>query len=391
MPTVQLIFRLRHPELVEWPPEPRFSARVQRNLLTASARIQASTPADDQRLQVETALLRLRCQPMSARQEMLLYYLLAQSARARDLSRSVYFGQALGWLTRADEIARALLDYGAQVDIHELRGTLHRAVSLYWIAAEEFSYALRKLREHAEDTTSFDPEFEVTLAAKAAMLDYMLANFQRALEHLRRADALLPLATASASAEGNIAWAFALLRRQRNEPVEALRHVEEAVTFYRLLVVTNSTCRVMSLAADIAMDAAESSARAGPAAQETYLALAGRYVDETIIVGREVDDQAGLELGNLARARLDRLRDPEGATGVEERIRATLRQAHRMRDDSLLSAAQTALGVELLTRGETTTGKRWLKKAIATARRIWAPGLAFRAERYLRRAEGRNA
>jgi tetratricopeptide (TPR) repeat protein len=388
--TVQLAFPLRQPESFDWQRDPGFNSRVHRRLLAAHARILNATPAADCRPRIERDLLPLRATAMSQRQEMLLYYLLAQCARARDLTLSAHFCKALEWCARAESIAGALQDYGAQVDLHELRGTLHRTISIIRIAAEEFSYALRLMREHAADMESFDPEFEVTVAAKAAGLEYMLGDFSRALGHLQRAATLLPLTATSTTGLGTIAWIFALLHRQRNDPVEALWHVEVAAELYRQVGRINSTCRVLALAGDIAMDAAEM-ADTERAARERYLALAARYIEEAFHVGEEAADLPGLELARLSLARLDRLHGGADAASAEARIRATLRQARTIRDDALLTAAQTELGAELLARGQVSRGKSWLKKAIATAASMNAPGVAFRAQRLLRRANGRNA
>jgi tetratricopeptide (TPR) repeat protein len=327
---------------------------------------------------------------MSERQEMLLCYLLAQCVRARDLALSRNFNQALAWCDRAVEIAGRLVDRGAQVDLHELRGTLHRSTSFYWMAAEEFSYALRLMREHAEDTQSFDPEFEVTLAAKTAVMDYAIGNFPRAVEHVERAAALLPLTTASVAGQGTISWTFALLCRQRNLLIDALQHVETAAALYRQLGATNSTCRVLSLAADIAMDVAQSSAGEAPAARAGYLRLAERFIEDARRVGRVANDVPGIELANLSRAHLEQLRSAKRAADAEAGIRSVLLHARRMHDESLLTAAQTELGVNLLARGEQARGKRWLRKAVATADRISTPSLAFRAQRILRQADGRS-
>jgi tetratricopeptide (TPR) repeat protein len=387
---VELVFALRHPEQRTWQHDSDFDARVQKHLLAAHRRIAQFTPSIDRRSRVEALLLRLRASVMSERQDMLLCYLLAQCARARDLSLARNFNQALAWCDRAVEIAGRLVDRGAQVDLHELRGTLHRSISFYWIAAEEFSYALRLMREHIGDTQSFDPEFEVTLAAKAAVMDHAIGNFSRAVEHVERAASLLPLTTASVAGRGTVSWTFALLCRQRNELIDALQHVEAAAALYRQLGATNSTCRVLSLAADIAMDIAQSSAGDAPAARTGYLRKAARYIEEALRVGREAHDPPGIELANLSRARLEQLRSAKRAAEAESGIRRVLLHARRMHDDSLLSAAQTALGVNLLARGEQAGGKRWLKKAIATADRINTPGLAYRAQRILRQADGRS-
>lgn len=433
MPSLQLIFSLRHPEQYAWEQDRDFDPRVHTRLLSAHQRILQSVPGNDHRPQVEAQLLRLRRSTMSQRQEMLLYYLLAQCVRARDLSLSAHFGQALEWSGRAEQIAGMLVDRGAQVDLHELRGTLHRATSLFWIAAEEFSLALCLLRELAEDRASFDPEYEVALAAKTAALDYLSGNFARALEHVQRAEALLPLTTASLAGEGNIAWTLALLHRQRNMPVEALEQVERAAALYRRLGATNSTCRVLSLAADIALDCAESPSGDNQATSETYLTLAAHYLEEALWVGQEAKDAAGIGLARLSHARLARLaaqqglarpsgtdtdrvtdldristtvtatrtragthaqtqpHSPQQIQDPEATIRSVLQQAHRLRDKALLAAAQTALGADLLARGATAEGKRWLRRAVATATRINTPALAFRAQRCLRQAEGRNA
>lgn len=391
MQKVQLAFPLRQPESFDWQRDPGFNAHVHKRLLAAHGRVVQSTPANDHRPRTERDLLRLCAAAMSQRQEMLLYYLLAQCVRARDLTLSAHFCKALEWCGRAERIAGALQDYGAQVDLHELRGTLHRTISILWIAAEEFSYALRLMREHAADMESFDPEFEVTVAAKAAGLEYMLGEFPRALGHLQRAATLLPLTATSVTGLGTIAWIFALLHRQRNDPVEALWHAEVAAELYRQVGRINSTCRVLTLAGEIAMDAAEMADAAERGARERYLTLAARYVEEAFGVGEDALDLPGLELTRLSLARLDRLHGGADAASAEARIRATLRQARRMRDDALLTAAQTELGADLVARGQVSRGKSWLKKAIVTAARMNAPGVAFRAQRLLRRAHGRNA
>ena len=359
--------------------------------MAARERIAESTAAVDHRIKAEASLSRLLGKAMSKRQEMLLYYLLAQCARARDLSQTGLFFETLGWIRRAEEIALATLDYGARVDLHELQGSLYRAISVYKMAVEEFSLALRLLREHAADRESFDPDFEVTLAAKTAALEYLLGLFHRALEHIQRAAELLPLATKSAIGQGTVEWTFALLDRQRNELAGALEHVEVAVDLYRQQRATNSTCRVLSLAADIALDMAELATRETSETREAYLALAARYVDEAFAVGREVNDREGIELAKLSLTRLERLQGSDGAASSAARLRAILRQARRMRDKSLLPAAQTEMGVELLARGERDAGRQWLKKAIKTAKSVNTPGLAFRAQRILRKDEGYNA
>ncbi|HEX9037400.1 MAG TPA: hypothetical protein VF808_10465 [Ktedonobacterales bacterium] len=396
MPPLQLTFSLRQPEQAEWTRDPDFNARVHQRLLAARDRILASkaasaaSAASDQRLRVEAELLRLIDQQVSIRQQMLLYYLLAQCAQARDLAQTAHFHQALEWLLRAEDLASVAQDYGALVDIHEFRGTLRRAVSHFRQAAEEFSLALRILREHTEDRASFDPEFEATLAAKAAVMDYFAGRYSHALEHMRLAASTLPLAKLSVTGQGTHAWTLALLYRQRGEPREALFNAEMAASCYRKLGATNSTCRILGLAADICLDVVESSVGADLAARAEYLDRAERYVEEALAVGQAAADVPGIELTGLAQARLCRLRDPEGATGMATRIRATIRLARRMGDESLLAAAETALGEDLLARGETVAGRRWLQRAVDMAWRIHAPGLAYRAQRRLRQMEGRN-
>lgn len=399
MQTVYLSFSLRHPDMVslaDWQRDPEFSPEAHERLLAAHERIREASDSLDALREVEAELLRISAGPMSRRQRMLLDYLLAHCERARDLTKPQSFNRAQEWLTRTEDIAQSLQDIGAQVDVHELKGTLYRAVSMYREAADEFAIGLSLLREHAKDQESFDPDFEATLAAKTATMDYMLGDFPRALERLHRAADLLPPEGVSISSQGTIAWAFALLNRQRNVPLEALWHVSVAVDLYRQIGSINSTCRVLSLAADIAMDAAESSAGDDPKQREAYLDLAARYAQEASAVGAIAKDKPGIALTDLSLARLDRLRNPAGAADVELRIRRILRKAQRMRDDSLRVAAQIALGADLLTQGtyapdKRELGKRWLRIAIATANDMHAPGLALRARRLLRQADGRSS
>src|SRR5262249_47049812 len=198
-------------------------------------------------------------------------------------------------------------------------------------------------------------------------LDYLLGNFPRAMEHVQRASALLPLTTASVAGRGTIAWTYALLHRQRNDLLEALREVEAAAALYRQLGATDSTCRVLGLAAEIALDLAESSAEGAPSARAEYQLLAARYMEEALWVGKKAGDAAGVELASLSFARLEQLQGIDQAMHAEPAILGVLQQARRMHDDSLRCTAQTALGINLLARGERAAGTRWLRKAIATA------------------------
>ena len=119
---------------------------------------------------------------------------------------------------------------------------------------------------------------------------------------------------------------------------------------------------------------------------------ASNYIEEALRVGLAAHDVEGRALARLSRARLTCVRgDGDGPSAPEADIREVLRQARQIHDDSLMTAAQTALGNNLLAQKKTEMGKRWLTKAIATAASANAPGLAFRAQRSLRRADGRNA
>lgn len=388
---VRLVFCLRRPDTYDWEADADgFNARIHERLLAAHKRVSESTPEHDQRAQVEADLLKLVKKSMSQRQRMLLFYLLSLCARARDLTVSDNFGKALEWCSRAEPIAGTLLDYGAQVDLHELRGNLHRAVSMYWSAAEEFSLVLHLLREHASDIESFDPEFEVTVAAKAGAMDYLLENFTRAVDHVQRAHALLHLMDESVTGLGTVAWTYALLDRHRNRLRDAFDHAETAAAQYLRAGSSNSTCRILSLTADIALDAAESIEDEQNPERTEYLRAASNYIREAKRVGEEAKDEPGIAIAKLSLARLERVQGIADRQTTEARIRNVMEQAKSTRDTSLLTAAQTALGAELLAFGDRTTARRWLKRAIEVAERENAPSLAFRAQRILWKMDGRN-
>lgn len=391
MQRIHLQFPLRRPSSFDWRQDPNYSEWIQTVLLSAHRRVFDSTPAADHRPEVEAELMTLHGRSMSRRQAMLLYYLLAQCSRARDFSAPEHFARALEWCAQAEDIATEVLDLGAQVDLHELRGTLHRAVSLFWIAAEEFSLALRILREHAYDAESFDPEFEVTLAAKTATMDYLLANFSRALDHVTRAQSLLGLTDNSELGIGTIEWTFALLDRQRNELFSAFHHAQAAAEHYRHAGPANSTCRILSLAGEIALDIVEFATSGGQASERlAYLAQAADYIMEAIAIGQTAADESGVALATLSHIRLERVRGNAGRRKTEADIRAVLTQAQALHDDALLVAAETTLGAELLAFGARSASERWFRKAAATASEMQAPGLAFRAQRALRQMTGRN-
>ena len=94
MPTVHLVFSLRHPDLFDWKQDLDFSPEAHERLLAAHARVHEPSVPIDLRPDIEAELLGLRAQPMSQRQRMLLYYLLAECARTHDLTVTRHFYRA---------------------------------------------------------------------------------------------------------------------------------------------------------------------------------------------------------------------------------------------------------------------------------------------------------
>lgn len=378
-PGFDLLFTLRKPELVKWERDEDFNPRVSAILFAAHYRLQSITSDTDPRPAIEAELEAFADTPISRRQQMWLYYLLARCADARDFSDSNNFYSALEYLARAENIGLTIQDFGAVIDALNLQGAYQRAVSQYREAADSYDQALRYLREHASDFASKDPDFEVELAGRAAMTDILIGNYERARTHVFSAATLLPL-TKDPQGAGNLAWSFALLSRQSGEPLEAYQRIWQAVLYYRQLPPSNSRCRVLVLAAEIAMDATE----AQPADATGYLQRATEYLREAEEIGAQAEDEPGLELLKLSRFRWERLTQATNAADAEARIGEALSWAREHNDESLLFMAQTAIGVELLEAGQPDAGRTWLTRAVATARNLRTPGLAYYAQRKLR-------
>jgi hypothetical protein len=147
---------------------------------------------------------------------------------------------------------------------------------------------------------------------------------------------------------------------------------------------------VLTLAAEIRLYQADLLDKELEPTWHGLLSRAAAYVEEALDVGQAANDAEGLLLNELARAHLDQLRAAIDGITPGKRIRAVLKQARRMSDDSLVTEAQISLGYDLLARGKLRGARQWFIWALRSAQRIGAPGLAFLAEREVRRLNERG-
>lgn len=252
-------------------------------------------------------------------------------------------------LTRGLELAEHnVRDELAAAQLASLRAAASSWLLRYHDAAMDLRHALAVVSDERETPAPSTAAFQLATLADLAGFEFMLTDYEHAIEHTSHAERLLGSAGNPATEHAIVEWDWALLHRWRGEPHEALRHALAASEIYAGDNDLRSWGRIQTVLADIALDLAEF--YQGGDARDAYIAMADPYIERALALGRLEADPVGAHLAKLAHARLLRV------AGYDESITATvtaaIRDALHWRDASLISVAYTTFGNDLAARGD---------------------------------------
>ncbi len=371
----QLTLSLRHPALLLRTSDWGFSASVAVELRGAFEMVQAADGDAALFERAYAALKPLLPRRMSRGERLLAYHILAQCAGQWDLAEAVAYG------SRALELATDAQDQGAIVDILHLRGIQFRRASELRAAAYDYAQLLAHLREHGTVPGSEAGRLELDTLVGLAHFRTLLEEFAAAERHIEEAYALRRRAPAEELTVVTLLWIEALLDRFRNRPYPALKYAIAAAEVYEASPrQALSTVRVMALASELALDMAAlfpDEARANT----TFAQMAEEYTDSGERLARRHGDESGRGLIALARARAARARRRNEQTRTL--IEAVIALAGRQRDWALRSQAWTALGFDLLERGEASAAEAAFRSALDDLDFAHVPALGILPRRAL--------
>lgn len=371
----QLTLSLRHPALLLRTSDWGFSASVAVELRSAFEMVQAADGDAALFERAYAALKPLLPRRMSRGERLLAYHILAQCAGQWDLAEAVAYG------SRALELATDAQDQGAIVDILHLRGIQFRRASELRAAAFDYAQLLAYLREHETKPGSEAGRLELDTLVGLAHFRTLLEEFAEAERHIEEAYALHRRAPAEELTVVTLLWIEALLDRFRNRPYPALKYAVAAAEVYEASPRhVLSTVRVMALASELALDMAAlfpDEARANT----TFAQMAEEYTDSGERLARRHGDESGRGLIALARARAARARRRNEQTRTL--IEAVIALAGRRRDWALRSQAWTALGFDLLDRGEASAAEAAFQSALGDLDFAHVPALGIQPRQAL--------
>ncbi len=215
-------------------------------------------------------------------------------------------------------------------------------------AAQDLRDTLAMVRDGPEAQAPTAIAFQVTTLADLAGFEFVLTDYDRAVQHATEAEQLLRAAGNPVAGRAIVEWDWALLHRWRGDAPEALRHGLAASEMYAELSDLRSRGRIQLVVADIALDLAEFY-RPGDA-RDTYLAMAGGYIERGHALAQSENDPVGVHLSHLAQARRARVAGSDESPTAA--VTAAIRDALRWNDTSLLSVAYTTLGNHFEARGD---------------------------------------
>lgn len=321
-----------------WWQDPDYNPELKEPLTRAYAAVQQ---APDNLLSFREAgyqVIAFRDAPMCARQRMNVCYLLAMAHAADD-----EYPQAVTWLDQAMDLAHALGDRSAQLDLFFLRGFIWQRIDRYDRAMHDFHEALALHAELRGEHLPLDREQELILLIGAAGFalkqeDYRLAS---RLFSLVRHAALRVSVSPLVVAWHDWFWALSLHARGKSERAlqQALR-AAEAFAQAGGSAHPHDVVLIHVFTARVALDIAATH-DAGSIGRLGYLQIAALSLRKAR-QARTSRDLSGKGYIQARQAYLDALSGRE--TRALERIASAEQLAREIGDDTLLVQALTVHG-----------------------------------------------
>lgn len=299
-------------------------------------------------LQAYNALSHLIDIPMSAHQREHLFYLLSMGNAAGGR-----FQQAQATIEQALELASALDELGDICHMLILRASVSRGLLKVGEAVHDLRVCLAIWGEYAEHhgkalSDIVNPALRLEVYARLSGDAFYQGDYAGALEAVDQGRALLPLVRDHTLEAATLDWTHALLCRAGQKPKDALTLALRASKAYSSQSAL-SQIRSHDVVVGAALDKAQQMT-AGTQRNVLIGKYALPYLESAERLARTVDDDAGLGLMILARARASRLL---GRDEIRERqIEQALYLARRLNDEALLAKAHAALGDEYASQGK---------------------------------------
>ncbi|MGZ3581483.1 MAG: hypothetical protein ACXVDA_03215 [Ktedonobacterales bacterium] len=285
---------------------------------------------------------------MSAHQREHLFYLLSMGNAAGGR-----YQQAQATIEQALELASALDELGDICQILILRASVSRGLLKVGEAANDLRVCLAIWGEYAEHhgktlSDIVNPALRLEVYARLSGDAFYQGDYAGALEAVDQGRALLPLVRDPTLEAATLDWTHALLCRAGQKPKDALTLALRASKAYSSQSAL-SQIRSHDVVVGAALDRAQQMT-AGTQRNVLIRKYALPHIELAERLARMVDDDAGLGLMILARARASRLL---GCDEIRERqIEQALYLARRLNDEALLAKAHAALGDEYASQGK---------------------------------------
>jgi tetratricopeptide (TPR) repeat protein len=379
-PEGTMVRSLHVPDDPAWHLDAKYSPAVARALVRAYA-VLRSGPRDVAHYQSARAYVAtcLRYPMMPSQYLRVLYVLALAHAAAEDTT------QAIAHLDDALDLAVRLADTGALIELFYLRGALNGKRWHYRAAADDQDACLSLLRDLGPAADAYrapDTAFTLDVLLDLAASEFMVTHYDQSSRHLDEARPLVGQVPNHQRQAATFEWLNALLLRWRGEPERALGPAMAAADVIAGLHAPESTARIQSIVAEIALDIAETFPAGGSyQGREALLTLAEPYAHSAATLASESGNVSVEGIALIAKCRWQRLRQPD--TNVIPIIESVRRAAQQHDDLPLLVQSITALGRELEIQGDHTGALQCYRQALDMVGKSQVSALGVVARRAL--------
>ncbi|HEU5441012.1 MAG TPA: hypothetical protein VFU88_17125 [Ktedonobacterales bacterium] len=294
------------------------------------------------------------------------------------------FEAAISYYTRALTLAIAEDDGLDMALIFLCRGMAHRAVNDFDDAANDLVDAVMYYQQHFGVMDELTAPFQLDLLALLGCFLPFLGRYELAQEFIERGRGLLPLVPHSQITTADLDWGQCLIHRAKGQLFDAWQAAASAARMYRDMhsaSAASSAIRITWLAADIALDLAETTVLAE---RRILLDEAQKRIDLACEWANHAQDENGLLSSQLVQLRLNRLRRRLTSRQRVQMLESIANAAQRLHDIALRSQVFMAIGDEMAaTRRNAHRAVKWYHEAINALEGSQIPGLVDPARRKL--------
>lgn len=355
----RLLTSLQDPDPAEWRGCANYSQGVAERLEHAYRLLRKAADCRENYLWVFAAVADVRAHTMSIHQCIQVQYVLAQAYAGEE-----EFQASLDCLDIALDLADDLDLQPAKVELAYLAGAACAQLTFVEAAYAYYTCGLHTIRVLAADGDPADATFEVDLLHGLAAAAFELGQYVAANQHCSEARDLLATCGSIDSVQAaTVTWIEAVLARWSGEPTVGLTSSIAAVDYFTMSGRQGSASRLSIIAADCALDLAESYP-GGPqhGGRATFRSIGQTYASRALRTARDLHDPIGVELARLALIRAKRVVGKYD--GSLQAMEGALRVGNRWHDVPLIGRTYTAMGDSFASQGITDSALACYRKAL---------------------------